>query len=186
MNLLGAVLAGGRARRFGSDKALALVKGETMIAHVIAALRPQVDRVAVCGRDWPGTIALTDLWSGGIGPLAGLHAALTYAHIQGFRAVLSVPVDCPWLPNNMVTLLDGEGPASFTPQHSIGLWPAPCLAILNAYLAGGGRSMHGWNALCKARAVNEPFAIPNINTLADLIQTISMEGVEETIRAIVI
>ena len=51
--ILGAVIAGGRSTRFGSDKALALIGGERLIDRTIAALDPQVDRLVVCGRKWP-------------------------------------------------------------------------------------------------------------------------------------
>ena len=54
MRVLGAIIAGGQSRRFGSDKALAVIDGRPMIAHVTEALRPQVEMVAICGRDWPG------------------------------------------------------------------------------------------------------------------------------------
>src|SRR3546814_3555756 len=37
---LGAVLAGGRSSRFGSDKALAMLGGRTLLDHAQAALRP--------------------------------------------------------------------------------------------------------------------------------------------------
>ncbi len=52
MRLLGAVLAGGQSRRFGSDKALALLDGRPLIAHVIAALAAQTEAVIVCGKEW--------------------------------------------------------------------------------------------------------------------------------------
>ena len=39
MRILGAILAGGQARRFGSNKALARLHGEPLIAHAARALR---------------------------------------------------------------------------------------------------------------------------------------------------
>src|SRR3546814_5673419 len=55
---LGAVLAGGRSSRFGSDKALAMLGGRTLLDHAQAALRPHCDALIVVGRgeglaDWP-------------------------------------------------------------------------------------------------------------------------------------
>ena len=46
MKLLGAILAGGRSSRFGSDKAFALLNGKPLIDHVIAALAAQTDAVS--------------------------------------------------------------------------------------------------------------------------------------------
>ncbi|MBA3896663.1 MAG: NTP transferase domain-containing protein, partial [Sphingomonadaceae bacterium] len=58
--ILGAVLAGGASRRFGSDKALAMRDGRPLIAHVVDALATQVDAVVVCGRDWGGLPSIAD------------------------------------------------------------------------------------------------------------------------------
>jgi hypothetical protein len=69
---LGAILAGGRSRRFGSDKALARLGGERLIDRAAAALRPQVDRLIVCGRVMPAMVCVADRPSPDLGPLGGL------------------------------------------------------------------------------------------------------------------
>ncbi|HSF13587.1 MAG TPA: NTP transferase domain-containing protein, partial [Erythrobacter sp.] len=51
--LLGAILAGGQARRFGSDKAQALYQGARLIDRVASALAAQCESVIVCGREEP-------------------------------------------------------------------------------------------------------------------------------------
>ena len=67
--LLGAIVAGGRSRRFGSDKARATVEGRTLFDHVVGALSPQVADIVLCGRDWPGFDSLDDRPEPGLGPL---------------------------------------------------------------------------------------------------------------------
>ena len=166
--ILGAVIAGGASRRFGSDKALAPIDGRPMLAHVADALRPQVAALVVCGRDWPDECTLPDLREGGLGPLAGLEAALAHAARQGFDAVLAVPVDTLPLPDDLVERLRGNGPAVFEHQHLIGYWPASLAAMLGRYIEAGGRSVAAWNRHAHARIVEEPAAIGNINTPADL------------------
>lgn len=165
MRLLGAVLAGGQARRFGGDKALADVGGQTMIDAVIARLAPPCAAMVVVGRahaDWP---VLADRLAGGAGPLAALSAALHHAAATGFDAVLSAPCDVPDLPHDLVQRL-GEGPAVVAGQPVVGLWPARLAAPLDAWLATGERSVRGFAAAVGARAIALPLA--NINSAADL------------------
>lgn len=167
--ILGAILAGGQSRRFGSDKALAVLDGAPMIEQVIAALRPQVDALAVCGRDWPGLIGLDDRPGGGAGPLAGLNAALHHAVAQGYAGVLAAPVDVLPLPRDLRARLVGEHAAVFAQQHAVGYWPAPLAPLLDTYLAQGHRRIDEWISLAGARRVDEPFPMRNINRREDLL-----------------
>ena len=47
---LGAVLAGGQSSRFGSDKALAVLDGQTLLTRAVATLAQWCDTVVVVGR----------------------------------------------------------------------------------------------------------------------------------------
>ena len=47
---LGAVLAGGQSSRFGSDKALAVLYGQTLLTRAVATLAQWCDTVVVVGR----------------------------------------------------------------------------------------------------------------------------------------
>ena len=175
MKLLGAVLAGGRSSRFGSDKALALVEGRPLIAHVIAALRPQVAALVVCGRDWPGFVALTDvpdlgpdLGPGpGLGPLAGLCAALIDAERRGFDAVLCAPCDVLDLPADLAQRLS-PGPAVAIGGRAVGLWPAGLASALRQRLdTADDRSIRGWLAATGAHEI-DCGPLRNINRPGDL------------------
>jgi molybdenum cofactor guanylyltransferase len=143
VRLLGAVLAGGQSRRFGSDKAAALLDGRALMDHVIARLAPQSAGLVIVGRVHDTLPSLTDAPAGGQGPLAGLNAALCHAAAHGYDAVLSVPCDVPDLPGNVATLLM-PGPAVLADQPVIGLWPAELAPMLGAWLAGGGRAVRGF------------------------------------------
>lgn len=169
--LLGAILAGGQARRFGSDKALAPFRGRPLVAHVIDRLDPQVAALVICGaRAVPLAELphLPDRPAGGLGPLAGLNAALHHAAAHGFDAVVTVACDTPLLPADLVATLAAAGEAACaagTPV--IGLWPAGLAARLDAHLAAGGdRSMRGWARV--AGAVPVAIEVANVNTPADL------------------
>lgn len=167
--VLGAVLAGGRSRRFGSDKALATLDGVALIDHVVAALAPQVAAVAICGRTHRNLPALADRPPGGEGPLAGINAALAHAAAHRFDGVLSISCDAPRLPDDLVSRLVGPTPAYVEGQPVIGWWPIALAAALEAHLARDrDRSMRGWIAACGARATVFDTPLANVNRPADL------------------
>lgn len=165
--LLGAVLAGGTARRFGSDKALAMLDGRSLIDHVIARMAPQCDGLVVVGRshgDWP---TIRDRPEGGQGPLAALNAALHYAAAHEFDAVLSVPCDMPDLPVDLAARL-APGPAVFGDHPVVGLWPVALASRLDTWLLGEARAVRAFVAASGARQVPAPSALQNINDRAAL------------------
>ncbi|KPF80516.1 hypothetical protein IP88_00080 [alpha proteobacterium AAP81b] len=167
MKLLGAVLAGGASRRFGSDKALALLDGTALIDHVIAALAPQVADLVICGRVHPPWASLADLPAPGLGPLGGLCAALAHAVSAGHDAVLCVPCDAPHLPGDLARRL-GHGPSVALGQRSVGVWPAALAPALRDHLAAAGDlSLRRWIAVSGASECDGG-AIANINRPGDL------------------
>ncbi|MEJ7934535.1 molybdenum cofactor guanylyltransferase [Sphingobium sp. AN558] len=171
MRLLGAVLAGGRSSRFGSDKALArMPDGRTLLDHAIASLSPHVDTIVLCGRAYHAITGLADRPAPGMGPLGGLNAALHHALEQGFDAVLTTGCDMPAYPAALPAALIGEGPAMLKDQQLLGYWPAALAPLLDAHLAAdNNRSIFGWLDHMQARVVALPgLVLPNINRPEDL------------------
>jgi molybdopterin-guanine dinucleotide biosynthesis protein A len=168
MRLLGAVLAGGQSRRFGSDKTMALLAGKPLIEHAIAALSAQTEAVIVCGREWTDWVA--DRPEPGLGPLGGINAALHCAAERGFDAVLTVPCDAPVLPRDIGRHLAESGPATFLEDVPvIGIWPATLAPELDAYLAHStDLSVRRWARQIGAVPSTLDKSIPNVNSLADL------------------
>lgn len=166
--ILGAIIAGGRSRRFGSDKALAEYRGMRLIDHVAARLRPQVDALVLCGRAMAGWTGIADRPAAGLGPLAGVNAALHHARASGFAAVVTVPCDSPALPADLVERLRSHGSAAYLVDLPVvALWPVSFADALDRHLRSpGDRSMRGAAALLGAVAV--PLAVANVNTPADL------------------
>lgn len=166
--ILGAVLAGGRSIRFGSDKALAELGGRTLLGRAVDALAAQCDAVIVVGRETAPAPTLPDWPRAGMGPLGGLAAALHHAADAGYEAVLSCAVDCIVLADTLLAELR-PAPAYAQGQPVIGLWPASASAMLDALLeSDGGHSMRAFAGLIGARPVRLARNPANINTSADL------------------
>ena len=169
MRLLGAVLAGGRATRFGSDKAMATLDGLSLLERALDSLRPHVAALVVCGRDRAPVPVVADLPAPDLGPLGGIAGALDHATRHGFDAVLTTACDTPVLPDALVAALLAERCAHAAEAPTVGLWPAALAAPLADHLANGGpRSIRRWAAQAGAVAVLPGVTIANINTPADL------------------
>ncbi len=167
-SVLGAIFAGGAARRFGGDKAAALIDGRAMIEHVAARLMPQCDALIVVGREWPGLTTVADRPEAGLGPLGALAGALAYAQDGGHDWVLTSGCDLPDLSDDLHARLT-PGPSVVEGQPLLGLWRSAEADRLAAWLAtGGDRAMRSWIAETGARRVSLPVAPSNINSADEM------------------
>lgn len=103
------ILAGGRSTRMGGrNKALQMLGGQPMIAHVIARLQQQAAPLAINANIDPEVFAafglpvVADPIAGFHGPLAGVLAGMEWAAELGADSVVSVSVDTPFLPLDLV------------------------------------------------------------------------------------
>lgn len=183
-DVTGLIFAGGLARRMeGCEKGLLPLRGRPLIRHVLERLEPQVGSVLINANrrreDYAafGPPVVADLLEGFPGPLAGLQAGL-----QACRTPLlaTVPCDAPLLPTDLIDRLSAALAASNAPaaaastdgrlQPTFLLCRREVLAGLGRYLAGGGRSVHGWleqiGTVPVAFGDAGPFA--NINTPEEL------------------
>lgn len=166
--ILGAVLAGGQSTRFGSDKALAELDGHTLLARAVDLLSGWCEYVVVVGRETAPAPTLPDWPRPGMGPLAGIAAALHLARDEDYEALLTIGVDSLDLPENLPNLL---GPASsyIESQPVVGLWSPGAIVSLEAILMGDGKhSMLAFANTIGARPVNTARKPANINSPADL------------------
>lgn len=168
MRLLGAILAGGRSSRFGSDKASALVQGVPLIEWVADRLRPQCDHVIVVGREWPGLDRADDVPRPGMGPLGGMAGALAYAERHGFDDVLICPCDMPDIPANLAGILS-PCPAFVEEHWGWSRWPAGLAGELADWLdRGESLRLRDWSRQQHARSVKIGHVVRNINTPSDI------------------
>src|SRR3954453_1365751 len=142
----GLVLAGGLARRMGGgDKAKIEIGGVSILDRVLACLSAQCTGIAINANGDPerfadtGLPVIPDNVEGFAGPLAGILAGLDWLAEQdnGIEWMLSVPGDCPFLPDDLVERLHlarrkmGAGvplacARSGEWRHpGVGLWPLP-------------------------------------------------------------
>jgi molybdopterin-guanine dinucleotide biosynthesis protein A len=176
------ILAGGAGSRLGGvDKAFINLAGRPLLAHLLARLVPQTKTIAISANGALARFAafglpvLPDGTLAGKGPLAGVAAGLAWAAGQGANALLTVPVDTPFIPADLAANLH-PAPAVAAWQgrqhHLVATWPVTTLSVLLNFLAAPGEyKVRGALALCGARQVaftapQDPFL--NINTPAEL------------------
>lgn len=124
---VGAILAGGRSRRFGSPKQLATVGGVQLVERVAGSLRSAgATAVLITGTDGPDLSHLLPCrvdHQPGLGPLGGLHTALLWGRELGLRGILCVACDLPFLPPALLRRLISLGeryPATVVAPESRG------------------------------------------------------------------
>lgn len=197
MNIAGVILAGGLARRMGGgDKALLQVGGQTLLARVIARLKPQVDEIVLNANGDPARFArfglpvVPDTVEGFAGPLAGVLAGMRWAAPRGYTHVASAAGDTPFFPADLVARLQQAAEESGQPiamaatndperglsEHpTFALWPVALADDLEqALTVGHMRKIIVWSSRhgC-ARAVfdeGKDFPFFNINTPEDMVE----------------
>ncbi len=161
------------------DKALIDLAGQRMIDHVLARIRPQVDAVLISGPTDFGTglATIPDEPAGLQGPVGGLVASARFLAASQADATMmvTVPVDAPFLPTDLVErLCDAEGPAIARAggrlHPTFAAWdPNGLIAALGDFRPGDGPSLQSVIERVQARIVDfdDPLAFTNINTPAE-------------------
>jgi molybdopterin-guanine dinucleotide biosynthesis protein A len=186
MDVCAVVLAGGKSRRMGSNKALLDFGGQPLIRVLIDRIRPITNQILISSNDpsWYRFLnfpVIPDQYIGH-GPLAGLHAAMLSNNCS-----LYIVLACD-LPNlkapllrNLISLAEGYDAA--IPRTRDGLahplcaaYRRTCLpAVENALIRGANKVIEAmfestlsikWVSPEEGRFSDEDLA--NINTLEDL------------------
>lgn len=144
VRLTGVLLVGGASERFGSPKALARFRGETLAEHGRQLLEETCDEVLVVGKAADGLpFPVLDDGAGSRAPVYGLIAGLRAARHD---VVVALPVDVPLV---TAAVLRALGQAGAVPSARIplpGAYPRSLLPVLERRARDGELSLRGVNA----------------------------------------
>jgi len=183
LQIFGIILAGGQARRMGADKALLPLAGRPLLSHAIDRLEPQVAALAVSANGDPARLARFGLPvlpdDSPLGPLSGILSGLRWAAGQGADALVSAPVDAPFLPGDLTPrlILAADGPGLALARSggrlhpACALWPVGLAPALAAFLALGAKPKVMDFAMAHSPAIADfpdDGAFANLNTPDDL------------------
>jgi molybdopterin-guanine dinucleotide biosynthesis protein A len=177
---VGVILAGGRGRRLGGDKALASLAGQPLILRPLAAMRAVLTDVVVVAK--PDTalpdLAGTAVWSEPSEPSHPLVGIVHALRLAGGRAVLVCAADLPFVtPATLTTLAGadaGDAPAVIAAvggeaQPLLGRYEAASAALLQSAAEEGRVAMR--TVVAALGAVKLEFdagELFNVNTPEDL------------------
>lgn len=185
-NLSAVVLSGGQSRRIKvADKGLVKLAGQPMIHYVLQNLQLHLTDISInthspqTAYQQFGYPLINDHYNDHLGPLAGIHTALSHAKTQN---VLIVPCDCPFLNTQLISerLLHAQlqhqtrllvAHDGYHIQPTIALIDRVLLDSLEQYIKRGGRRLMTW--FKQERCVEVDFSAHkndflNINSPADL------------------
>lgn len=198
-DLTGVILAGGRSRRFGSDKASAMLLDRPMLQWVADALIESCERVLIVaapGQQLPAITADVAIEVmrddvGGRGPVAGLLTAFR-ALGKGlcFAAACDLPLLHPRLPPLLAAL--GAGHDAVVPDAAGGLQPlaaiyrpGACRAGFERALARGDGSLHGALQGLRVRVVPEADLLgidPSLDSFRNANDAAGLEAIGQAAR----
>lgn len=185
--VVGVVIAAGRSRRFGAEKAIAELLGKPLLVWAAERLGRSCALTAVNARPGSDTERLArarglpvlhDAPGDAQGALAGVKAGLVWAEQLGARALAVSPCDAPLLPDDLFErLIRAAGVGAAVAETADGrqplcsVWPVTALPAVTVALTGGAhpptwRVLEGLSAARVAFGDGAAFA--NINTRADL------------------
>lgn len=189
LSVTGLILAGGQGQRMcGRDKGLLELGGQSMIAHVIERLRPQVNELLISANrhlaDYQalGCPVIADHTPDYTGPLAGMLRGLEQARSQW---LVTVPCDSPFLPHDLVRRLRAAvaHEEAIAVVHARGelqpvfaLIPTCLAASLQDFLRRARRKITDWygeHLLVSVDFSDQDAAFDNINTEDDRLRALA-------------
>jgi molybdenum cofactor guanylyltransferase len=200
--VVGALLAGGQARRMGGgDKCLRRLGGRTILERVIERARPQVAALVLNTNGDPARFAgfdlpvVADVIAGFAGPLAGVLTGMGWArtHRSDCPWIATIATDTPFFPTDLIGRMlsavereraDLACAASGGRTHPVfGLWPVRLADDLRRAMVDEGiRKVDVWTA--RYRLAEVPFATDPIDPFFNTNRPEDLAEAEQLLRAL--
>ena len=189
-NIIAAILAGGKSRRFGVDKSTTKLGDKTLIEHTISKIEKKFSEILIISNnqeikvDKKNVFVLKDCIQGQLGPLVGVLSAMKWVETNNkkYDWVATFPCDTPFFDTKIIDevkrfpkknnkklyfLKSGEK------RHNVfGLWSIQLKDILEEDINNKFRKVEEWANKIGLETINinnKKFdSFLNINTQEDL------------------
>ena len=189
-NIIAAILAGGKSRRFGVDKSTTKLGDKTLIEHTISKIEKKFSEILIISNnqeikvDKKNVFVLKDCIQGQLGPLVGVLSAMKWVETNNkkYDWVATFPCDTPFFDISIIDevkrfskknnkklyfLKSGEK------RHNVfGLWSIQLKDILEEDINNKFRKVEEWANKIGLKTINinnKKFdSFLNINTQEDL------------------
>ena len=188
-NVLPVILAGGKSRRFGADKAVAKLVDKSLIDYTINKLEPKFAEILVITNN-PMQVSknniffIKDTMSGQLGPLVGILSAMEWVknNDKNYEWIISFPCDTPFFEEEIIDKVINSQKSSDkkllflksgNKRHNIfGLWSIELMEQLRNDINQGARKVEDWANKIGTEIVEinseSDKSFLNINTKLDL------------------
>ena len=189
-NILGTVLAGGKSKRFGSDKSSAKLGDKSLIEHTISKIENNFKEILIITNNENiifnnnNIFLINDIIKGYLGPLVGVLTAMDWVekNKKNYNWIATFPCDTPFFDQSAIeTIINYPKKSSKklfflksgNKRHNIfGLWSMELKDILSKDINHGYRKVENWANKVGSEIIeinsNNDYNFLNINTKEDL------------------
>ena len=195
--MLALIMIGGQSKRMGGGiKSFIKFNDKSLFDRILERTKPQISKIILnCNIEDKRLLKynitiIEDLKKGYLGPLAGIHSALSWMkiHEPEIKWLVTLPGDTPFIPKNLISnfknKISSESKIILTQSNDkihpiIGLWHTSLLSSLDFHLNKGVRKIMSWAKLHSIDYIDystefyDPFF--NINTKEDIDIAIEIE-----------
>ena len=188
-NVLPVILAGGKSRRFGADKAVAKLGEKSLIDYTINKLKSKFAEILIITNNSMqvsknNIFFIKDTMAGQLGPLVGILSAMEWVknNDKNYEWIISFPCDTPFFEEKIIDKVINSQKSSDkkllflksgNKRHNIfGLWSIELMEQLRNDINQGARKVEDWANKIGTEIVEinskSDKSFLNINTKLDL------------------